>query len=35
VAAENGRIADLFCENIRRYLAREPLLNVLDKERLY
>ena len=35
VAAENGRIADLFCENIRRYLAGEPLLNVLDKELLY
>ena len=23
--------ADLFCENLRRYLAGEPLLNVLDK----
>ena len=32
---ENGRIADLFCENLRRYLAGEPLLNVLDTEALY
>jgi phosphoglycerate dehydrogenase-like enzyme len=32
---ENGRITDLFCENLRRYLAGEPLLNVLDIERLY
>ena len=23
------------CENLRRYLAGEPLLNVLDKELLY
>ena len=32
---ENGRITDLFCENLRRYLANEPLLNVLDTDRLY
>ncbi len=32
---ENGRITDLFCENLRRYLAGEPLLNVLDTETLY
>lgn len=32
---ENGRITDLFCENLRRYLVGEPLLNVLDTERLY
>ena len=32
---ENGRITDLFCENLRRYLASEPLLNVLDTEALY
>ena len=32
---ENGRITDLFCENLRRYLAGEPLLNVLDTEALY
>jgi phosphoglycerate dehydrogenase-like enzyme len=35
VAAENERIVALFCENLRRYLADEPLLNVLDKELLY
>jgi phosphoglycerate dehydrogenase-like enzyme len=32
---ENGRITDLFCENLRRRQAGEPLLNVLDAERLY
>ena len=32
---ENGRITDLFCENLRRFLAGEPLLNVLDPERMY
>lgn len=32
---ENGRITDLFCENLRRWRAGEPLLNVLDVERLY
>jgi phosphoglycerate dehydrogenase-like enzyme len=32
---ENERIVDLFCENLRRYLAGEPLLNVLDTERRY
>jgi phosphoglycerate dehydrogenase-like enzyme len=32
---ENARITDLFCENLRRYLAGEPLCNVLDVERLY
>jgi len=35
VAAENGRIVDLFQENIRRYLEAQPLLNLLDKEQLY
>jgi phosphoglycerate dehydrogenase-like enzyme len=35
VAAENERIVALFCENLRRYLADQPLLNVLDKELLY
>ncbi|MEZ4635923.1 MAG: D-2-hydroxyacid dehydrogenase [Caldilineaceae bacterium] len=34
-ARENERIVDLFCDNLRRYLAGEPLRNVLDKERLY
>jgi glyoxylate/hydroxypyruvate reductase A len=32
---ENGRITDLFCENLRRFLNGEELLNVLDVERLY
>ncbi len=27
------RAADLFCENLRRYLAGEPLLNVVDKKK--
>lgn len=31
----NPAQADLFCENLRRYLSDEPLLNVLDKELLY
>jgi glyoxylate/hydroxypyruvate reductase A len=35
VAAENGRIVELFQENIRRYLDGRPLLNLLDKELLY
>jgi glyoxylate/hydroxypyruvate reductase A len=35
VAAENGRIVDLFRENIRRHLDGRPLLNLLDKELLY
>ncbi len=29
------RITTLFCENLRRYLAGEPLLNVVDKQRGY
>lgn len=32
---ENGRITDIFCENMRRYLAGEPLLNVYRPERGY
>ena len=32
---ENARITDLFCDNLRRYLAGEPLRNVLDIARLY
>ena len=32
---ENARITDLFCDNLRRFLAREPLRNVLDTARLY
>lgn len=31
----NPRQTDLFCENLRRYLADEPLVNVLDKRLLY
>lgn len=32
---ENARITDLFCDNLRRRLAGEPLRNVLDPERRY
>jgi phosphoglycerate dehydrogenase-like enzyme len=32
---ENGRITDLFCENLRRRRTGKQLLNVLDVERLY
>lgn len=32
---ENGRIIDIFCENLRRYLAGEERLNVLDTVLLY
>lgn len=32
---ENGRLMDIFCENLRRYLAGEPLLNVLDTRRMF
>ncbi len=32
---ENGRLTELFCDNLRRFLAGEPLRNVLDLERLY
>ena len=32
---ENRKIADLFRENLRRYLDGRPLLNVLDKRLLY
>ena len=32
---ENSRLTDLFCENLRRYLAGEPLRNVLDVEKMY
>ena len=31
----NGAQTDLFCENLRRYLAGEGLLNVLDKRLMY
>ncbi len=29
VDRENGRLTDLFCENLRRFIAGEPLLNLL------
>ncbi len=32
---ENSKIVDLFCTNLKRYLAGEPLLNVLNTELLY
>lgn len=32
---ENGRLTDLFCLNLRSFLAGEPLRNVLDVQRLY
>jgi glyoxylate/hydroxypyruvate reductase A len=32
---ENGRLTELFCENLRRYMAGESLRNVLDLEALY
>lgn len=35
VGLSDRLLVDLFCENLRRYLAGEPMLNVLDKERLY
>ena len=35
VDSENAHLTDLFCENLRRYLRGDPLLNVFDRERLY
>lgn len=32
---ENARVTKLFCENLRRFLDGEALVNVLDTERLY
>ncbi|HMP39114.1 MAG TPA: D-2-hydroxyacid dehydrogenase [Roseiflexaceae bacterium] len=32
---ENSRLTDLFCENLRRYLAGRPLMNQLDLQLLY
>jgi phosphoglycerate dehydrogenase-like enzyme len=32
---ENARIVDLFCENLRRYLASEALLTRVDPRLLY
>ncbi len=33
--SENTLIVELFCENLRRYLNGEPLLNVIDIERMF
>lgn len=35
VPDRTGRSADIICENIRRYRAGEPLLNVLTKDDIY
>ena len=32
---ENQKIVDLFCDNLKLYLAGEPMINVLDVELLY
>lgn len=32
---ENSRLTDLFCENLRRFLAGQPMRNVFDREWLY
>lgn len=32
---ENRRITDLFCENLKRFLEGQPMINVLDQNRLY
>jgi phosphoglycerate dehydrogenase-like enzyme len=32
---ENGRLTDLFCDNLRRYVGGQPLHNVLDVDALY
>jgi phosphoglycerate dehydrogenase-like enzyme len=31
----DDRCVELFAENLRRYLAREPLLNLVDRARGY
>ncbi len=35
VETENAQLTALFCDNLKRYLTGRPLVNVLDKERLY
>ena len=32
---ENERLTTLFCDNLQRYLAEQPLRNVIDKVRGY
>lgn len=34
-ASENAKLTELFCDNLKRYLAGRPLKNVLDTERRY
>lgn len=34
-ALENARLTELFCQNLRRYLDGQPLLNQLDIQRMY
>jgi phosphoglycerate dehydrogenase-like enzyme len=34
-AAENGRIIDLFCDNLRRFVEGRPLRNVVDTQHYY
>ncbi len=31
----NARAIEVFCENLRRYLAEQPLMNVIDRTRGY
>jgi phosphoglycerate dehydrogenase-like enzyme len=33
--AENGRIVDLFCDNLQRWIDHRPLRNVVDTEHFY
>jgi phosphoglycerate dehydrogenase-like enzyme len=33
--SEKAKLTTLFCDNLRRYLAGEPLRNVLDAVKLY
>lgn len=35
VETENEKLTELFCENLRRYLAGDPLLNLFDRRRGY
>ncbi|HEV2357513.1 MAG TPA: D-2-hydroxyacid dehydrogenase [bacterium] len=35
VPAENARLTELFCDNLRRYIENRPLRNLFERERLY
>jgi phosphoglycerate dehydrogenase-like enzyme len=35
VTSENAFLTDLFCQNLRRLLNNEPLINVFDTKKLY